>query len=82
MFNHFPEAEYIINKTTSNIATTIDFNTLLFTKSLEYFNQITDKMFYAYTIKAADTLNNVSDYAKENINQSTTKIVELFGSRK
>lgn len=82
MFKNFPEVEYVINKTTSNIAATIDFNTLLFTKSLEYFNDITDKMFYSYTVKATDTLNNVSDYAKENINQSTTKIVELFGDRK
>lgn len=82
MFKNFPEVEYVINKTTSNIAATIDFNTLLFTKSLEYFNDITDKMFYSYTVKAADTLNNVSDYAKENINQSTIKIVELFGDRK
>jgi hypothetical protein len=82
MFKDFPEAEYVINKTASTIATTIDFNTSLFTKSMEYFNEITDKMFYAYTIQAADSLNKVSDYAKENINQTSTKIVELFGDRK
>jgi hypothetical protein len=81
MTNHFPELEFIINKTASNIATTIDFNTAVYTKSLEYFNQITDKMFYAWTVQAADTINNVSDYAKENI-KSSTKIVELFGDRK
>ena len=82
MFKDFPEAEYIINKTASNIATTIDFNTSLFTKSMEYFNEITDKMFYAWTVQASDSLNKVSDYAKENITESSTKIVELFGNRK
>jgi len=81
MTNHFPEVEYIVNKTASNIATTIDFNTTLFTKSLEYLNEITDKMFYAWTVQAADAINKVSDHAKENI-KSSTKIVELFGDRK
>jgi hypothetical protein len=80
--NHFPEFEYLINKTASNIATTIDFNATLFTKSLEYFNSITDKMFYAWTVKAADSINNVSDLAKENINETTTKVVNIFGDRK
>jgi hypothetical protein len=80
--NHFPELEYIINKTASNVATTIDFNTTLFTKSLEYFNSVTDKMFYAWTVKAADSINTVSDLAKENINEATTKVVNIFGDRK
>jgi hypothetical protein len=82
MNKHYPELEFAINKTTSNISATIDFNAALFTKSLEFFNQVTDKMFYAWTVQAADSINNVSDYAKENINQSKTKIVELFGDRK
>jgi hypothetical protein len=82
MFKHFPEAEYIINKTASNIATTIDFNTAVYTKSLEYFNQLTDKMFYAWTLKASDTINTVSDYTKNTLDESKSKIVELFGDRK
>jgi hypothetical protein len=82
MNKHFPELEYAVNKTVSNIATTIDFNTALFTKSLEYFNDITDKMFYAYTVKVAESLNTVSDHAKENIQKTTNQIVELFGDRK
>jgi hypothetical protein len=81
MLNHLPEVEYVINKTASNIATTIDFNTTIFTKSMEYFNQLTDKMFYAWTVQAADAINSISDHAKENI-KSSTKIVELFGDRK
>jgi predicted DNA-binding protein (UPF0278 family) len=82
MIKHYPEMEYFINKTTSTIATTIDFNAALFAKSLEYFNDVTDKMFYAYTVKVADSLNNVSDYAKENIQKSTKQIVDLLGDRK
>jgi hypothetical protein len=82
MINHFPEVEFAINKTASTVSSTIDFNTAVFTKSLEYFNEVTDKMFYAWTVQASDSINKVSDYAKENINQSTTKIVELFGDRK
>jgi hypothetical protein len=82
MFKDFPEVEYVINKTASTIATTIDFNTTLFTKSLEYFNQVTDKMFYAWTVQASDSINKVSDYAKENINETTTKVTSLFGDRK
>jgi len=82
MFKTLPEAEFAFNKTTDVMISTIDFNTSLINKSMEYFNQVTDKMFYAWTVQAADTINKVSDHAKENIKQSKTKIVDLLGDRK
>jgi hypothetical protein len=82
MINHFPEVEFAINKTANAVTATIDFNTNVYTKSLEYFNEITDKMFYAWTSKAAESLNTVSDHAKENITETTTKIVALLGGGK
>jgi hypothetical protein len=82
MFKSFPEAEFIVNKSASTIASTIEFNTVLFTQSLEYLNKITDKMFYAWTVQAADTINTVSDHAKENITQSAEKVVKLFSNSK
>jgi len=82
LFKTLPEAEYAFNKTTDVMVSTIDFNTTMVTKSMEYFNQVTDKMFYAWTVQAADTINKVSDYAKENITESKTKIVDLLGDTK
>lgn len=82
MFKHFPEAEYLINKTADVAACTIDLNNSIFHQSLKFFNEITDKMYYSYTVKAAESLNTVSDYAKENIKKTQSQIVDLFGDRK
>lgn len=82
MTKDLPEMTYVINKTFSNIATTINFQTTLFVKGLEYFNELTDKAFYAYTTQAADAINTISDYAKENITESSGKVSKLFGDRK
>jgi len=81
MFKNLPEAEFIVNKTSSNIVSTIEFNTAFLIKSLEYYNKLTDNMFFAWTNQTAETLNTATDYAKENITQSQDKIVKLFGSR-
>jgi hypothetical protein len=80
MFKAFPELEYYTTKSTNLMVDTIEFQGILFTKSLEYFNKITDRMFYTYTEKAAETVNAATEYAKENIKD--TKITKLFGSGK
>jgi hypothetical protein len=82
MFKDIPEAEFIMNKTTNTIEATIDFNAALFTKSLEYFNEVTDKKFYSATVQIADSINNITDYAKENIKTSTNTLRSLFGNTK
>ena len=69
MFKDFPEVEFVINKTASNISTTIDFGTAVYIKSLEYFNEITDKMFYSWTHQFAENINNANEYTKKNINE-------------
>jgi len=80
MFKAFPELEYYTTKSTNLMVDTIEFQGIMFTKSLEYFNKITDRMFYTYTERAAETVNAATEYAKENIKD--TKITKLFGSGK
>lgn len=82
MFKAFPEAEYFVNKTTEVTKATIDFQSKLFTDTLEYFNTITDKMFYTYTVKAAESVNAATEYAKENITSNQKKVANLFGNSK
>lgn len=67
MFKDIPEAEFIVNKTVSNISSTIDFGTSVYIKSLEYFNEITDKMFYSWTHQFAENINTANEYTKKNI---------------
>jgi hypothetical protein len=82
MFKQLPEIESYVNKAVRNVQATIDFNTVLFIKSLEYFNTVTDKAFFAWTNQVADSLNTASDYAKENVTESTTKVTKLFANGK
>jgi hypothetical protein len=82
LFKILPEVEYAFNKTTDVMVSTIDFNTVMTSKSIDYFNQVTDRMFYTWTVQAIDAINKVSNYAKENITESKTKIVDLFGNTK
>jgi len=61
---------------------TIDFNEVLFKESLKFFNDITDKFFYTYTVKAAEAVNQTSEYAKEFIQTGTLKEVFANGAKK
>jgi hypothetical protein len=75
-----PELEYAVNKSIDATIATIEFQGDILTKSLEFFNQVTDKMFYTYTVKAAETINTATENAKENI--SKLKTYNVFGSGK
>lgn len=82
MFKQLPEAEYIVNKATDFTIATMNYHTKLFTDTLEYFNTVTDKMFYTYTVKAAESVNAATEYAKENITSNQKKVANLFGNSK
>jgi hypothetical protein len=80
MLKSLPEFEHVITKSTNIMVDTIEFQESVLIKSLEYFNKITDRMFYTYTEKAAETVNAATEYAKENI--KNPKVANLFGSGK
>lgn len=82
MFKHVPEAEFIFNKTVSNVEATIDFNAAVFAKSLEYFNSLTDRNFYSMTSQVAESINKVTDYAKENFKTTSGTIKSLLATSK
>jgi len=80
----FPKANdfaFVVNKSKDIAVSTVDFGNTLFNESLKYFNEITGKTFYTYTVKAAEAHTQVTDYAKEFIKTGTVK--EIFaGSAK
>ncbi len=80
IFKQLPELEFVLNKTADVTVATIEFQGKIFTDTLEYINEITDKMFYTYTVKAAETVNTATEYAKENITSSKSKVANLFGN--
>jgi hypothetical protein len=82
LFKLIPEAEYAFNKVTDASLATLDFQGKMFTTTLEYINTVTDKMFYTYTVKAAESINAATDYAKENITTNNKKVANLFGNSK
>lgn len=82
MFKQFPESEYVFNKVTDVTVATINYHAKLFTDTIDYINQVTDKMFYTYTVKAAESVNAATDYAKENITANQKKVANLFGTGK
>ena len=59
----------------------IDFNEIIFKESLNFFNDITDKFFYTYTLKAAEAVNQTSGYAKEFIQTGTVKALSTGGAK-
>lgn len=81
MFKTFPEVEFTFNKSIDAGLAAIDYQAKLFTTTLEYINEVTDKMFYTYTLKAAETVNSATDYAKENIKSNRKKVAEILGSK-
>lgn len=77
-----PEVEMTIDKVTDMAVQTIDYQKAVFSETLKYFNEITGKMFYTYTVSAAESVNNATEYAKENISNSKKKVANLFGNSK
>ena len=69
---------FAVNKTKDVAASTVDFGNTLFNESLKFFNEITGKTFYTYTVKAAEAHTQVTDYAKEFIKTGTIK--EIFAN--
>lgn len=82
MFKDIPEISEVIDRVTNVTLQTIDYQKSLFSETMKYFNGITDKMFYTYTVKAAETVNSATEYAKENITTSKAKVANLFGNSK
>lgn len=82
MFKTFPELETMFDKTADFTKATLDYQANLFTNSLDYFNAVTDKMFYTYTVSTADAVNKATEYAKENITANKKKVSTLFGFSK
>jgi hypothetical protein len=82
LFKTLPELEFAFNKSTDIVIATMDYQAKLFTDTLEYFNSVTDRMFYTYTVKAAESVNNVTEYAKENITTGKKKVANIFGDSK
>lgn len=80
MFKNFPEINQAIDKATGIAIQTLDYQKALFSETLKYFNDVTDKYFYTYTVQTAEAVNKGMEYAKENINKS--KVANLFGDSK
>ena len=67
-----------IEKSKSAAVKAVDFNNTLFKESMKFFNDVTDKFFYTYTVKATEAVNQSTEYAKEFIQTGTVKSV--FGN--
>jgi hypothetical protein len=81
-FKQAPQFEYLFNQSVANINTTLDLNKNLLSESLSYFDKITDKKFVAASSQIAESINKVTDYAKENIKTSSGTLRTLFGLSK
>lgn len=78
MIKTFPEIDTVINKSFDVAAAAIDFNNKVFTDTIDFVNQITDRMFYTYTVKAQETVKAATEYAKENIATGKTKVKSVL----
>ena len=67
---------FVVNKSKEVATSTVDFGNTLFNESLKFFNEITGKTFYTYTVKAAEANEQATEYAKEFIKTGTIK--EIF----
>lgn len=77
----FPKTQdlaFAVNKSKDVVVSTVDFGNALFTEGLKFFNEITNKTFYTYTVKAAEANNQATEYAKEFIKTGTVK--EIFAN--
>ena len=67
-----------VNKSKEMAIKVVDYNEAVFKESIKLFNDMTDKFFYTYTVKAAEAVNQSTVYAKEFIQTGTVK--SLFGN--
>ena len=81
-FKDIPEINQVINKATDIAIKTIDFQKAIFAESMKYFNDVTDKYFYAFTVQTAEAANKSVEYAKENITTGSKKVANLFANSK
>lgn len=65
----------VIEKSKEIAEKTVDFNSTMSKESLKFFNDVTDKYFYAYTVKVAEAINQGTEYAKEFIKTGAIKPV-------
>ena len=82
MFKNIPEFELMFNKAIYTTEATIDFNAAILTKSLEYFNELTENKFTPATVQVVETINKVTHHAKENLKTTTGAIKPLFATSK
>ena len=62
-----------VEKTKTVAVKAVDYNGTVAKESLKFFNDVTDKYFYAYTTKVAEAINQGTEYAKEFIQTGTIK---------
>lgn len=67
---------FVVNKSKEVATSTVDFGNTIFNEGLKFFNEITNKTFYTYTVRAAEANNQATEYAKEFIKTGTIK--EIF----
>ena len=75
----FPKTQdlaFAVNKSKEVATSTVDFGNTIFNEGLKFFNEITNKTFYTYTVRAAEANNQATEYAKEFIKTGTIK--EIF----
>ncbi len=69
---------FVVNKSKEVATSTVDFGNTIFNEGLKFFNEITNKTFYTYTVRAAEANNQATEYAKEFIKTGTIK--EIFAN--
>lgn len=77
-----PQLEYVFDQSVSNLYATMDFNKEIFAKSVDCFNQLTGNKFVSVSSQVAESINKVTDHAKENIKTSVGTLRTLLGNSK
>ena len=62
-----------VEKSKSFATKAVDFNNIIFKESLKFFNEVTDKYFQTYTVKASEAADKSTEYAKEFIQTGSIK---------
>jgi hypothetical protein len=83
MFDSFkvPELDKAVKQTTDVTIKALEFQELMFKKSLDFFNDITDKAFYTYGVQAEKAITKGTEYAKEALIK-TGELSKVSGSSK
>jgi|NOAtaT_6_FD_contig_31_818485_length_451_multi_6_in_0_out_0_1 predicted DNA-binding protein (UPF0278 family) len=87
MFDYFknakvPQIDEIVAKSTDVAIQTIDYQNSVFKETLKFFNTVTDKFFYTYTVSAADAVNKGTEYAKEAITKAGKQLSTVSANSK